>query len=300
MEKLSVDRVREFVHRFDRFPKDQQPPPLMVNRAFYLALNILHHFLGQEWVQKERESKEGLLSDSLLDTGLVDKSYTSTGKPIRLAEMLFNLQDVPSFDHVVERLKRGDLDSHFVELESAVLFYTSGIPFTFVTPIGSKGEDYDIEVILEDGSTAAVEVESKSTDTLLNESTIVDTLKHARTQLPKDRPGLVLLNVPHTWAQLPQFGIVMECGIRKGIRNTGRIIAVVALWNEFQSVNGLIMRSSHGKVFPNDKSRFQISALSNLPSMTWKKEGKWQYLAEMITSTLDIDLDESVGRIQYS
>lgn len=298
MEKLSIDRVREFVHRFDRFPKDQQPPPLMVNRAFDLAIHILLHFLGQEWVRKERESKEGLLSDSKLGSPSKKESWESTGKPIRLAELLLNLQDVVGFEEVVNNLRKGDLESYFAELESAGMLLAAGFRFGFVKPVGQRGKDYDIVVTLEDGSTVPLEVESKAIATTLSEKTISNTIEHARQQLPSDKPGFILIRIPDGWSDQAEFNQIMKSGVFQGIKQSGRIVGVLVWWKEYVSFDGGLVRTiSRHLNFLNPGSRNKPEYIRNIADLTWNKAGKWDYLVEIVMSVLRIPPDESFRKI---
>src|SRR6202043_2436841 len=107
----------------------------------------------------------------------------------------------PGLDDVLDQIRDRMLGSGFAELDAGRLLWVRGIPFKYIETVGTLGCDYDLELSHWNGIECCGEVKSKDEKTALSERTILASLKEARDQLPKDRPGVVFLKVPQSWSR---------------------------------------------------------------------------------------------------
>jgi hypothetical protein len=162
----------------------------------------------------------------------VEDLYRNQQRALRIAELLFNLQDVDGIDARVDALRSGMLESTYAELECGAFLRRRGVTFRYVTPSGSKGADYDAEVHLPDGPKVNCEMKCKAEGTELGEGAVLNPLQAARKQLPAGEPGLVFLKVPESWVKRPEVAEVVPKIIDGFLRNTSRVKAVVVRWEE--------------------------------------------------------------------
>ena len=111
-----------------------------------------------------------------------------------MAEDLYNLQSIESFDGIHARILKGNIESCVGELEAAGSLKRRQQQIRFITPQGKIGNDYDLELIQEDGAIAC-EVKVKLEAEHLTDSGVFNSLEHARKQLPKTKPGIIFLRV---------------------------------------------------------------------------------------------------------
>jgi hypothetical protein len=114
------------------------------------------------------------------------------------------LQAVPGFDECITRMRDGDIEGTYAELDFGRMLYLNKVPFRFVVPQGTTGFDYDIEVEYRNGVVAAADAKCKIESTDFGESTIKNTLNKARKQLPDASPGIVFVKVPQEVAAFAQ------------------------------------------------------------------------------------------------
>jgi hypothetical protein len=139
--RMSFDQLKR---GFDSLPAD-----VRVNgqtESFALASGVVRAFLGNEWAERHiifDHYPKGVLSikDTTEDPYLREVSFF---RIMDLAEVLYNLQTVPAFDECIERMRAGDLEGTFAELDFGRMLYLNKAPFRFVVPQGTRGTDYDI------------------------------------------------------------------------------------------------------------------------------------------------------------
>jgi hypothetical protein len=112
------------------------------------------------------------------------------------AEVIYNLQPVPGFDECITRMRAGDIEGTYAELDFGRMLYLNKVPFRFVVPQGTTGRDYDIEIEYPNGTIASADAKCKIEGTDFSSNTIENTLKKARKQLPDSMPGIVFVKVP--------------------------------------------------------------------------------------------------------
>ncbi len=226
------------------------------------AFAVLRELLGQEWLQARLDlTKTGSFLNPSRERDL--DTYKVQDRVVALAELLFNLQLVEGFGLRLKDLETVDVETALAELEGARLLLTSNISFGFVTPRGVKGTDYDVEALI-GATTVPCEMKAKLEITSAKASSVVDTLRRARDQLPEGRPSIVFLRVPETWVSDEQGRTAIEAGLRQALRNTGRIARVVLHWEEWRSLELGALRTTHYSIHSNPNARTQLSALDNM------------------------------------
>jgi hypothetical protein len=233
--------------------------------TFTLATSVIQHFLGKEWV------KANVLQDAShsrpdgffrLDFSSPEKREARTARLLDFAEMLFNLQHIPGFDHRVEQMRTGDPQSALAEFDFGRFLYIHDVDFRYVSPSGQRGRDYDCEVTYRDGRVACADAKCRLEDSEVRPEAIRSALEKARRKnLPKDRPGIVFVKVPQHWLQFRdvRFGLVEVA--RDCLRQTERVV-LVALYCavHFPSEDKQIMVFRHlQEEVENPKHRFDTT-----------------------------------------
>jgi hypothetical protein len=152
--------------------------------------------MGADWVERHIVSdnrKKGFLS---IDESEPHRREISCLRVMDLAEVVYNLQPVPGFDECIARMRDGDIEGTYAELDFGRMLYLNQVPVRFVVPQGTIGLDYDIEIEYPGGVVASADAKCKIEGTEFGENTIKNTLNKARKQLPDDMPGIVFVKVP--------------------------------------------------------------------------------------------------------
>jgi tetratricopeptide (TPR) repeat protein len=134
---------------------------------FDIALSVLLHFLGSNWVEQYL-FKNGPLKPPPRSVDPF-RQFVIGREGYALAEMLFNLQHETGFEGIRERLIAGNIESVISEMEAARFLKMYGENFRFVEPTGKKGFDYDLEVF-RPGLTIQCEVKAKAETTMSSDS----------------------------------------------------------------------------------------------------------------------------------
>ncbi len=228
---------------------DQSPQQASV----YLGLGVIVHMLGEEWIHNYVSQEANFQNLLTLTNG---GGEIEAGRQLRLgdlAEVLFNLQNVPGFEECVERLKAGDIEATLAELDLGRFLFLHSVSFRFVVPISKKGSDYDVEITYPNGVIACADAKCK-VEGDFNSRTIENSLETARKQLPKDKPGIVFVKHPSRWAK-ENFADLRELTF-KFFRRTERIVSVKYYVQPLERRGDSIVHQ-HGYVeFSNSKTRF--------------------------------------------
>lgn len=192
---------RPYLRRFRRHVFESENLDLFspFEQEYLLALYILQHFFGQEWIETHVNfdtAEEGFLKQP--GKGDEEARVRHRYRVIFLSEMLFNLQHSPGFYDRLDKLNGGQIESTYAELETARCLRFWGIPFRLVKPSGKKKLDYDIEVRISDDVWIPADTKSKLTGRALEEKGLLESLRTARAQLPDDRPSCIFLRIPDT------------------------------------------------------------------------------------------------------
>ena len=95
---------------------------------------------------------------------------------IDLAEVLYNLQHVPGFDECIAKMRNGDIEGTYAELDLGRMLYLNQVPFRYVVPQKVKRLDYDVEVEYQDGVIACAEAKCSIESTELGANRIKNKL----------------------------------------------------------------------------------------------------------------------------
>jgi hypothetical protein len=224
-------------------------------RAFWLSIAIVKHFLGLDWANKH-------ISPVIRDAGFLrvipgagPETQKSTFKVVDFAELLWNLETVPGFDLCLERLRHADIESTYAELDLGRMLYCGDVDFRYVKPRQVKGEDYDIEIVLPDWIVCA-DAKCKIESTDFSIETIQNSLAHARKQFPKDRPSVVFVKVPPRWFDDLAMALTLMDVARDFLRRTGRVVSVKYYMSDVIHRNGMLGHTHGFKELSNPDNRF--------------------------------------------
>jgi len=207
------------------------PPNIQSNagkRTFWLAVAVLRYVFGPEWVEEHvglGSTTPGFLRLISADADKTE-SERSAFKIADLGEVLLNLQGVEGIDLPLDKMKGGEIESGYAELDLGRMLYTSGINFRYVKPQQKKGLDYDVEIIMPDGCIVCADAKCKIEATEFSEATVKNSLQTARKQLPKDRPSIIFVKVPEKWLEQVGIGKSLNEIAIEFLRGTGRIVSV--------------------------------------------------------------------------
>ena len=241
-----------------------------------LATATLRHYLGDEWTN---QNASAFFEPKVLKGNGKGRNFLRTGDPIaenhfrhqlrvmQLAELMFNLQGVDGIEERIEKIKQGALESFYGELECAAQIKKANLPFRFVIPSGNRGKDYDIEIMLSSGGKLNCEMEVTTEEKDLRQSTILNKLKGAKKQLPKEQPGMIFLKIPESWPKQSDAQTILNESLNKFLGDTNRVIAVVLRWEEL-IVDLSILRPAVLKIFfrieANTSSKFYSPEIENI------------------------------------
>lgn len=209
--------------------------------TFGMATEYLRAFVDNEWTNQmvfghpivsrsNRKGREFMRAESTE----ADERFRNQQRTVRIAELLFNLQNVEGIDARLEDLRLGRVESTFAELEAGVFLWRRAVPFRYINSSGTKGADYDAEIPLHKTIKVNCEMKSKTEGTDLGPGAVRNPLQTARKQLPPSEPGLVFLKVPEPWVQQPEVARILPTIIDAFLRGTSRVTAVVLRWEEQQ------------------------------------------------------------------
>lgn len=170
-----------------------------------LAKGFIDALLGAGWTsdQIDREGKPATQKRSSAYLHPQARSDEMRGLKLHrineLARRLYQLQSFRWFDAMVKKFANDTLSGAAFEADVALALMVLPFEVTHRTEVGLKREDYDISYSL-GGADVAVEVKTKDDATIYSKRTLEKTLSDASSQLPLDRPGVVFLRVPFSWA----------------------------------------------------------------------------------------------------
>jgi hypothetical protein len=223
-----------------------------VNRSFYLATSILKHFFGEGWLFRYL-GNPGYLHIIEADQNTTDLSGL---RIIDLAEVIYNLQDVPNFDTCITRMRGGDIEGTAAELDLGRMLYLNKVPFRYVVPQGVKGKDYDADILFSGGVVACADAKCALENSDLKAKAISNKLEKARRQLPADQPGIIFVKTPAHWmADTTFLSIVIE-QTSAFFAKTERIVSV-KYYVAPRTIEGGYVKQEHAyKEMSNPKTRF--------------------------------------------
>lgn len=220
-----------------------------------LASAVIRMILGEAWFDKYVMPK-GRKNIFTVDESNNLSTEHSLIKLIDFAEMLYNLQDAPGYDHCINRMREGNIEGTLAELDMGKLLYINYVPFRFVIPSGNRKSDYDIEILYSNGIEACADAKCKIDTTEFSESGIRNVLKEARDQLPNNRPGIIFVKVPRRWLDNPDFDRVATQCAQRLLGGTDRIVSVKYYTFELTFDNSRLEVTHLTAEFSNERTKF--------------------------------------------
>jgi hypothetical protein len=111
----------------------------------------------------------------------------------------------------------------------------------------------------------------------------MNTIEQARKQLPKDRPGIVWITIPEEWSTQPGAKAVVEKGIRRALRRTDRLVAVMVAFEVWEAVGSGRLIQFRFTTALNITSRFyQDDVEAAIEEFGSSKRQEWYTLDEIV------------------
>ncbi len=253
--------------------------------AYGLAIEVLRFYLESEWVNtnvfpfekvttSQAHSRRSFLRT---ESSKHDEKFEYQDRVIKLAELLFNLCSVEGFEEKLEDLSNKDLESVYAELQCAGFIAHRSIPFRFVTPSGTRGCDYDVEMLNVEGKPIPTEIKTKVEGTAISMSTIKSSLDAARRQLPSGCPGVAFVKIPEAWVSDPEVAEQVAQALEEFFRNTTRVAAIVFFWEEWMLLStGQSVCLEKFRVKRNEKTSLGSSSISIIfGQLAGPPDAKW-------------------------
>ena len=217
-------------------------------------------FLGLEWVETHVMAKAAPSDFFRNDLSSRDRQDLQSIRVIRLAEMLHNLQYTSGFAKVLQVLKSDSVEASYAELEVAKLLAWKGQPFRFVTPRGVRGEDYDLEILV-NGQIVCADTKCKLETTPRTDQTLYETLREGRKSVPPDKPGILFVKLPQTWIDtFDDSAQILERVCKRYFSNTGRIVSVKFYFQLTMSESDGVGSIYMSKEYDNPRARHASAA----------------------------------------
>ena len=234
------------------------------SRTFYLSLAVVRHFLGANWADDhvQDNGRPGYVRLNWRDH---TQAEVQTFRIVDLAEILFNLQHTAGFDDCIQKMRDGDIEGTYAELDFGRMLYQSSIEFRFVKSSGRKGDDYDIDIIMKDGTSVCADAKCKIEATDFSEKSVMNSLRHARSQFPDNRPSIVFVKVPPHWLiDRTDVKSILTNVANEFLRGTGRIVSVKYYISFIRWENGAV---THVQAFQEINNTNPINRFD--PSRKW-------------------------------
>lgn len=226
------------------------------SESFALACGVLRGFMDADWIERHVVSdrkKKGFLS---IDETDPHRREMSLFRVMDLAEVIYNLQTAPGFDECITRMRDGDIEGTYAELDFGRMLYLNKVPFRFVVAQGTVGLDYDVEILYPEDIVASADAKCKIEGTEFSENTIENTLKKARKQLPDTMPGVIFVKVPPRWIAEPTRVAAMFSVAQKFFRTTQRIVSVKFYSSPITFLNNMLRHDHAYKEISNPLTDF--------------------------------------------
>jgi len=250
-------------------------------RPWYLALDIISHFLGEPWLAKHVGPDAPATSIFKYLPWHPPKVHVQTYRVIDLAESLLNLQNTKGIDGCVNRMKTAkNPEDCLAELHIAKMLFINGWEFWFVVRKLVRGEDYDFELKYGNHIICG-EAKCKIESTPMSAKTIESVLQSNRNQLPADKPGIFFVKVPQQWMIEPHFAQTMNQGAQDFLSHgTGRVISIAFYAEPIEMASQGILQGHYFREVVNPRRRFLQGADCKLFDRWRPPAGKMNKLPE--------------------
>jgi len=227
-------------------------------RCYFLAQHILINVLGKEWVIEKIHATE--VKDNYLrnraDSDEDERRHVE--RVINLGEYILNLLKTEGFGEKLIDLKKGNIESLLAEFSCAKILFLNQYPFKFVKRSEKKKSDYDFEFIINDDRICC-ETKCKIEINQLNVTSIMNSLKKANGQLPKDLPGTIMISYPEIIEKNKQLLKVFEESVKRFFGQNNRVISILFHSEVFYFENNSLQgRLFVFKEFVNYQNKFGL------------------------------------------
>ncbi len=252
--------------------------------AQLVAQHILATLFGIDWMKRH------ILTDK---PGHPDffRTDRKTGSPgllgmlriIQLAEMVLNLQFHPGVEKSIDLIRAGDIEPGFAELEVAKLLFVNDVDFTFIEPQMIKGADYDLELRMS-GLTACADTKCKVEGTERSASSVENSLRKAKSQLPKEEPGIIFVKIPQTWYEMgdeAELGAMLQRVADNFFKSTQRIVSLKFHTHVIADDGTRVFQTTFVREFDNPSHRFDRNKNWNCYREAPTLPDKWIQLQDL-------------------
>jgi hypothetical protein len=225
-------------------------------RAFCTSIGIVKHFFGPDWAEEYISPASRTPSFLRVIPGDGPETQLTTFRIVDFAELLFNLQGIEGVESCLDRMRQGNIEATYAELDFGRMLYSAGVVFKFVEPRQEKGADYDIEIVMADGTTVCADAKCKIETTNFSEKTVQNTLGHARRQFPKDRPSAIFVKIPVRWVETVEAAAQLNAIAHRFLRGTQRVVSVKYYVVQADYENGTLSHRHGFREISNPNNRF--------------------------------------------
>jgi len=198
-------------------------------RVYALAYSFLRMVFGTKWGEKYiLNAKSTDFIGKLQGNNTTYDIQVHFQRVIDLAELIFNLQGIPSLENCLDQLAGGNIEATVAELDAGKMLHVYAGRFRFHAEEGKIGSDYDLDVIFQNGFRGCADTKCKIQGTKLSISSITNSLDRGRKQLDANVPGALILKVPQTWMEGTDNLRTIADAAGKFLRGTERVVCVVA------------------------------------------------------------------------
>jgi len=222
--------------------------------AHLVAIITIGRIIGAEWSSAwawefgTRNTRVGMYfrpSADLSDNHVIFRQ-------IRLGELLFNLQSLKGFKARRVEWRGCEPEAIVAELESAYYMLSCGHMPTFVPagPAGQRTPDFDVWMCF--GMRCLWEAKARLETLPFAETTLVNALQRARTQLPDNSNNVIFVRIPERWSLEQDFEQRIQNPVDHLFRNSARAISVLFHWELWETPQADRMKFGLGGLeFPN-------------------------------------------------
>ncbi|MHA4945693.1 hypothetical protein ACX27O_00075 [Micromonospora sp. SD19] len=194
-----------------------------------LAEDVIADHLGVKWVE------QNIINSSLSDQA---RNYVGLDGPKllkvlalhrvqELARRLYQLQSFSWFDSVLDGVRTRELSGAAFELDVLWILQIASPYVQTRKEVGVKGSDYDAFALME-RKLVPVEAKAKDDRTPWSPKTVINTVKGAARQIPKNDTGLLFFRIPTAWVG-PELEEAYADVLAEATRQTSRIGAIVTV-----------------------------------------------------------------------
>lgn len=242
-----------------------------------VSMAVIKHFLGHRWFAEHFASTQNMFFSPYNSP----EPWERIRRINHLADMFLNFQNISGFEESLNKLRTDNIESGYGAFEAAAILHTSGIRFRFVNPQRVKGLDYDLEAYPNDIDTVCIEAKCAMQSTTVTDSWMGNTLRAARRQLPKDKPGVIFVRVPREWGGDDYLKTPFANVATNFLQNTTRVAMIIMHSNTILRMDQIISNMHLMKEFISKNPKFSHAEGWKL-SKTKAFESNWQSVAEIL------------------